>query len=69
MRDICTDILALPDNFLNAKASKAKSRVFYLKIKGDYFRYPSEVAQGEAKTAVVEDSQKAYQVCRVLVAT
>jgi hypothetical protein len=31
-------------------------------MKGDYFRYLSEVALGDAKTAVVEDSQKAYQV-------
>jgi len=61
LRDICTDVLALLDNFLIAKASNAESKVFYLKMKGDYFRYLSEVALGDAKTAVVEDSQKAYQ--------
>ena len=37
-------------------------QVFYLKMKGDYFRYLSEVAIGDAKTKVVEDSQQAYQV-------
>ena len=36
--------------------------MFYLKMKGDYFRYLSEVAIGDAKAAVVDDSQKAYQV-------
>ena len=36
-------------------------QVFYLKMKGDYFRYLSEVALGDAKAAVVDDSQKAYQ--------
>ena len=30
-------------------------------MKGDYHRYLAEVAIGDAKTAVVDDSQKAYQ--------
>ena len=47
MRDICNDVLKLLDNFLIAKASNAESKVFYLKMKGDYFRYLSEVAQGD----------------------
>merc|ERR1712243_287768 len=38
-----------------------ESKVFYLKMKGDYYRYLAEVAIADAKTAVVEDSQKAYQ--------
>merc|ERR1712089_46641 len=63
LRDICNDVLSLLDQFLIAKASNAESKVFYLKMKGDYFRYLSEVALGDAKTAVVEDSQKAYQGC------
>jgi len=61
LRDICTDVLGLLDNFLIAKASNAESKVFYLKMKGDYFRYLSEVAQGDDRKAVVDDSQKAYQ--------
>merc|ERR1712152_6883 len=43
------------------KASNAESKVFYLKMKGDYFRYLSEVAQGDDRKAVVDDSQQAYQ--------
>lgn len=65
LRTICNDVLKLLDTYLIANAKenseKAESEVFYLKMKGDYFRYLSEVAQGEAKQAVVEDSQKAYQ--------
>jgi len=61
LRDICKDVLTLLDSFLIAKASNAESKVFYLKMKGDYFRYLSEVALGDAKTAVVNDSQQAYQ--------
>jgi len=61
LRDICNDVLKLLDDFLIAKASNAESKVFYLKMKGDYFRYLSEVAQGDDRKAVVDDSQKAYQ--------
>jgi len=60
LRDICNDVLSLLDKFLIAKASNPESQVFYLKMKGDYYRYLSEVALGDAKTAVVGDSQKAY---------
>jgi len=61
LRDICKDVLTLLDQFLIAKASNAESKVFYLKMKGDYFRYLSEVALGDAKAEVVKDSQQAYQ--------
>jgi 14-3-3 protein beta/theta/zeta len=44
------------------KASNAESKVFYLKMKGDYYRYLAEVAVGDARNAVLDDSQKAYQV-------
>jgi len=39
----------LLDKFLIAKASNAESKVFYLKMKGDYYRYLAEVALGDAK--------------------
>merc|ERR1712018_695353 len=61
LRDICQDVLGLLDNFLVPKASNAESKVFYLKMKGDYFRYLAEVAVGDAKAAVTDDSRKSYQ--------
>ncbi|XP_076398453.1 tyrosine 3-monooxygenase/tryptophan 5-monooxygenase activation protein zeta isoform X1 [Megachile rotundata] len=68
LREICYDVLGLLDKYLIPKASNAESKVFYLKMKGDYYRYLAEVATGETRndspvcvTAVVEDSQKAYQ--------
>jgi len=61
LREICQDVLCLLDKFLIAKASNAESKVFYLKMKGDYYRYLAEVATGEARAGVVEDSQKSYQ--------
>jgi len=61
LREICQDVLSLLDKFLIAKASNAESKVFYLKMKGDYYRYLAEVATGDARAGVVDDSQKSYQ--------
>ncbi|XP_046413595.1 14-3-3 protein zeta isoform X2 [Neodiprion virginianus] len=69
LREICYDVLGdgvamlqgLLDKYLIPKASNPESKVFYLKMKGDYFRYLAEVATGDTRNTVVEDSQKAYQ--------
>lgn len=39
----------LLDKYLIPKATPAESKVFYLKMKGDYYRYLAEVALGEEK--------------------
>lgn len=39
----------LLSEYLIPKATQAESKVFYLKMKGDYYRYLSEVASGDAK--------------------
>lgn len=41
---------SLLEKFLVAKASSAESKVFYLKMQGDYYRYLAEVAAGANKT-------------------
>jgi len=61
LKDICNDVLALLDKYLIPKAANAESKVFYLKMKGDYFRYLAEVASGDDRNAVVESRRKAYQ--------
>jgi len=61
LRDICLDVLSLLDKFLIPKASNPESKVFYLKMKGDYYRYLAEVATGDNRSNVIDDSQKAYQ--------
>lgn len=61
LQEICHDVLGLLDNFLISNASAAESKVFYLKMKGDYYRYLSEVASGDTKKDTVDNSQQAYQ--------
>ncbi|XP_041654852.1 14-3-3 protein beta/alpha-1-like [Cheilinus undulatus] len=61
LQEICKDVLGLLDNFLICNATAAESKVFYLKMKGDYYRYLSEVASGDCKKDTVDNSQQAYQ--------
>jgi 14-3-3 protein beta/theta/zeta len=61
LSEICYDVLALLDKFLIPKAQHHESKVFYLKMKGDYFRYLTEVATGDKRTDVVDKSQQAYE--------
>uniref|UniRef100_A0A2K5Z9X2 14-3-3 domain-containing protein n=1 Tax=Mandrillus leucophaeus TaxID=9568 RepID=A0A2K5Z9X2_MANLE len=44
LRSICTTVLELLDKYLIANATNPENRVFYLKMKGNYFRYFAEVA-------------------------
>ncbi|XP_070691068.1 14-3-3 protein beta/alpha-1-like [Pempheris klunzingeri] len=61
LREICKDVLSLLDKYLIPKATAAESKVFYLKMKGDYYRYLAEVATGEEKKSIITDSKDAYQ--------
>ena len=51
LETVCNDVLALLDKFLikNCNDFQYESKVFYLKMKGDYYRYLAEVASGENK--------------------
>nr|AGH70112.1 14-3-3 protein beta/alpha [Placozoa sp. H4] len=69
LRDICDDVLELLDKYLIPQATarnekdekQVESQVFYLKMKGDYFRYLAEVATGTDRPDIIEDSRKAYK--------
>ncbi|XP_069438675.1 14-3-3 protein theta isoform X1 [Ovis canadensis] len=51
----------LLDKYLIANATNPESKVFYLKMKGDYFRYLAEVACGDDRKQTIDNSQGAYQ--------
>jgi len=61
LKEICNDVLGLLDKFLIPNATPAESKVFYLKMKGDYYRYLAEVAVGEEKATIISSSQDAYK--------
>ncbi|KAL9980046.1 hypothetical protein ACROYT_G008585 [Oculina patagonica] len=49
LKEICKDILLLLDNRLIANAKDAESKVFYQKMKGDYWRYQAEFLPDDKK--------------------
>lgn len=61
LKDICTEVLDLLTTHLVPNSFNAESKVFYLKMKGDYYRYLAEVAEGADRDAIVDNSEKAYR--------
>lgn len=67
LTEICNTVLRLLADHLITNAGTAESKVFYLKMKGDYYRYLAEVASpksGESKgndKESVTKSREAYQ--------
>lgn len=61
LKDICQDVLNLLDVHLIPNATHAESKVFYQKMKGDYYRYLAEVASTADRPDVVTSSQNAYK--------
>uniref|UniRef100_A0AAR2L840 14-3-3 domain-containing protein n=1 Tax=Pygocentrus nattereri TaxID=42514 RepID=A0AAR2L840_PYGNA len=61
LREICNDVLELLSKYLIENSTNPESKVFYLKMKGDYYRYLAEVASGDDRKATIDNSQDAYQ--------
>uniref|UniRef100_UPI000BDFB0CA 14-3-3 protein sigma,Heat shock protein beta-6 n=1 Tax=Homo sapiens TaxID=9606 RepID=UPI000BDFB0CA len=61
LQGVCDTVLGLLDSHLIKEAGDAESRVFYLKMKGDYYRYLAEVATGDDKKRIIDSARSAYQ--------
>ncbi|MBZ3885753.1 14-3-3 protein theta [Sciurus carolinensis] len=61
LRAICTTVLELLEKYLIASTTNPESKVFYLKMKGDYFQYLAEVTCGDDWKQTIDNSQRAYQ--------
>jgi 14-3-3 protein epsilon len=57
---ICDTILGLLDGKLVGEASGGESKVFYQKMKADYYRYIAEYAKGALMETVKQNALKAY---------
>ncbi|KAH0688828.1 hypothetical protein KY285_015984 [Solanum tuberosum] len=58
---ICDGILSLLESHLVPSASTAESKVFYLKMKGDYHRYLAEFKTGAERKEAAENTLLAYK--------
>merc|ERR1712226_861940 len=61
LQKICDTILNVLDKDLIPKATSGESKVFYQKMKADYYRYIAEFTDGDAKTKAAENARLAYQ--------
>ena len=61
LTNFCNDVISLLDKNLIPTASTAEAKVFYLKMKGDYFRYVAEYATGDQHKKVSEQALVAYK--------
>merc|ERR1719436_1006261 len=60
LQKICDTILGLLDNKLIGAAGSGESKVFYQKMKADYYRYIAEFTDGDAKSKAAESARAAY---------
>jgi len=57
----CNDVLHLIDNSVLKFCTSPESRVFFLKMKGDYYRYLAECSTGEQQSKISQGGLQAYQ--------
>ena len=57
--DICNDILNIIEDSLIPNSTSEEAKVFYYKMKGDYFRYIAEFTEGEGKTGAANSAHDA----------
>merc|ERR1711972_111440 len=60
LQKICDTILELLTKNLITDSAPDESKVFYQKMKADYYRYIAEFTDGDQKTQASENARKAY---------
>ncbi|PHU20451.1 14-3-3 protein 10 [Capsicum chinense] len=66
---VCAGILKLLESNLVPSASTSESKVFYLKMKGDYYRYLAEFKVGDERKQAAEDTMNSYKAAQEIALT
>merc|ERR1712176_1312142 len=66
LQKICDTILGLLDGSLIKQASTGESKVFYQKMKADYYRYIAEFTTDDKKTKAAENARAAYEEAKTV---
>ncbi len=61
LKKICNDAISAIENSLLKNATSAEAKVFYLKMKADYFRYMGEVCTGKDLEDVSKKAEENYE--------
>ena len=64
LSNVCAGILKLLDSNLVPSATTSESKVFYLKMKGDYHRYLAEFKVGDERKEAAEDTMTSYKAAQ-----
>ncbi|XP_057542240.1 14-3-3-like protein GF14 kappa [Amaranthus tricolor] len=64
LSSVCASIFKLLDSHLLPSASGTESKVFYLKMKGDYHRYLAEFLVGDERKNAAEETMIAYKAAQ-----
>ncbi|KAL1820413.1 14-3-3-like protein G-BOX factor 14 kappa [Daucus carota subsp. sativus] len=65
---VCAGVLKLMDSHLIPSAKESESKVFYLKMKGDYYRYLAEFKVGDERKQAAEETMIAYKAAQDIAA-
>ncbi|KAL8133935.1 14-3-3-like protein D [Apium graveolens] len=65
---VCGGVLKLMDSHLVPSAKESESKVFYLKMKGDYYRYLAEFKIGDERKHAAEETMVAYKAAQDIAA-
>ena len=66
LKAICDDVLSLLDHNLIPRVASGESKAFYLRMKGDYFRYLAEFVGDNDRAKIVNQANEAYQEATVV---
>ena len=61
LNQICEQIQQIIDKYLLPNASNSEMKVFFLKLKGDYYRYKCEFANDKDFDTACENAEKVYK--------
>ncbi|KAH0680224.1 hypothetical protein KY284_021309 [Solanum tuberosum] len=64
LSQVCAGILKLLESNLVPSATTSESKVFYLKMKGDYYRYLAEFKIGDERKQAAEDTMNSYKAAQ-----
>ena len=61
LNQICAKIQSVIDKYLIPNATDVENKVFYLKLKADYYRYKCEFANGKEFDEACDNAEKVYK--------